>query len=154
MNHDGRRSDCGINCPVVSADSSSRAQDSNQPPDSPPGLAMAIFNANQSIASTSIASPVVIIRKPLPGPAPIVARSGAAPQAQLDALQMSSVTTDDCAAPSAELASGASHVSIASDSSSLAYASMVSLPVANDQSSNEEAYAPAQVEAVVSPFFV
>lgn len=148
--------DCGINCPVVSADSSSRSQDSNQPPEGPPeSLAMAIFNATRSIPSTSVASPVVIIRKPLPGPAPIVAQSGAAaPQAQLDALQMSSVTTDDCAASSAELAPGANHASIESDSPSLAYTSMISLPVANDQSGNEEAYVPAQVEAVVSPFFM
>lgn len=154
MNRAGRRSDCSINCPVVSADGSSRSQDNNQPPESPPGLAIAILNATQSIPSTSITPPVVIIRKPFPGPAPIVAQSGAAPQAQLDTSQMSSAA-GDCAAPSAELVSGANHVSIESDSSSSsAYTSMISLPVANDQTSNEEAYVPAEVEAVVSSFFL
>lgn len=150
MNRAGRRSDCSINCPVVSADGSSRSQDNNQPPESPPGLAIAILNATQSIPSTSITPPVVIIRKPFPGPAPIVAQSAAAPQAQLDTSQMSSAA-DDCAAPSAELVSGANHVSIECDSSSSAYTSMISLN--NDQTSNEEAYVPAEVEAVVSPFF-
>lgn len=113
---------------------------------------MAILNATQSIPSTSVTPPVVIIRKPFPGPAPIVAQSGAAPHAQLDTSQMSSAA-DDYTAPSAELVSGANHVSIESDSSSSAYTSMISLPVANDQNSNEEAYVPAEVEAVVSPFF-
>lgn len=65
-----------------------------------------------------------------------------------------SSAADDCAAPSAELVSGANHVFIESDSSSSAYTSMISLPVANDQTSNEEAYVPAEVEAVVSPFFL
>lgn len=107
---------------------------------------MAILNATQSIPSTSITPPVVIIRKPFSGPASIAAPSGAAPQAQQDTAQMSSAA-DDCAAPLAELLSEANHVSIESDSSSLAYTSMISLPMANEQTSHEEAYVPA------SPFF-
>lgn len=109
---------------------------------------MAILNAAQSIPSTSINPQVVIIRKP----APMLGQSGSAQQAQPDTSQLSSAA-DNCTAPFAEMVSTVNHVSIELDSSSSTYTSMTSLPVAYDQPDNEEEV-PAEVEAVVSSFFL
>lgn len=148
----GRRAGDNINC-SVSTDASSHSPEDNQSPESPPGLAMAILNATQSLPSSSITSPVVIIRKPYPGLASISGQSGAAPQVQVHPLQLSSAA-EDHAAPSAVLVSGSNYVLTESDSSSLAHSSTTSLPVANDKPNNEEAHVPALVEAVVSFFFL
>lgn len=143
----GRRAGFNINC-SVSIDGSSHSQDENQAPESPPGLAMAILNATQSLPSSNINPPVVIIRKPYPGLASISGQSGGAPQVQVDPLQLSSAA-EDCAV----LVSGSNYVATESDSSSLTYTSTTSLPVTNDEPSNEEAHVSALVDAVVSSFF-
>lgn len=147
----GRGSCFNLNC-SVSIDGSCHSQDDNKAPESPPGLAMAILNATQSLPSSSINPPVVIIRKPYPGLASVSGQSGAAPQVQVDTLQLSSAAVD-CAAPPPGLVSAANYVATESESSSFAYTSMTSLPAANDKPNNEETHVPALVEAVVSSFF-
>lgn len=60
---------------------------------------------------------------------------------------------NDCAAPSAELVSEVNHISIESDTSR-AYTGVTSIPVVDGQPNNEETPVPAEVEAVVSFFFI
>lgn len=104
---------------------------------------MAILNATQSLPTSSVNHPVVIIHKPYPGLGSIPGQKRAAPQVQVDTLQLSSVT-QDCASPTAGLES---------DSSSMAYTSMTILPDDDDKPHNEETHVPALVEAIVSSFF-
>lgn len=129
----------------VSAGGRSLSQGDNQAPENPPDLTMAILNATKSLSSSSINPPVIIIRKPYPEPASITGQSGSAQQAQMDPIISAA---EDCAAPSVGLVSGTNHVTTLSNSSSLAYTTMTSLPVTT--TNLEEANVPCVVEAVVS----